>query len=213
MMRGLLRVVVVAALVLGLGGFFFGDTLLRGAGAWLVVREPVVPSALIAITLDSGAAGALEAADLVQRGIAAEVVVFSEPVRPAAREFERRGVAYEDLAQRQMRLLAELGVHRTARLASRPSAGTHAEAQALAQWCRERGITSVVVVTTADHSRRMRRIMQRTLAPLGVQVGVQPARFSDFDPDGWWRTTDGRRIVVVEWQKLTLDWLGHPLSP
>lgn len=207
------RIVALALLALCVPAALFGEPLLRAAGEWLVVRDPAAPASAIAITLDSGAAGALEAADLVRRGLAAQVIVFAEPVRPAAREFERRGVAHEDLAQRQVRQLAQLGVDRTVRLPSLGSAGTHAEAASLAQWCREEGIGSVIVVTTADHSRRMRRIMQRTLAPIGVQVSVQPARFSDFDATAWWRTTDGRRIVVVEWQKLTLDWLAHPLSP
>jgi len=42
---------------------------LRAAGWALVVDEPVAPADVIVISLDSGGAGALEAADLVQSGI------------------------------------------------------------------------------------------------------------------------------------------------
>jgi hypothetical protein len=46
------------------------ETVLRAAGWALVVTEPIAPSDIIVVSLDSAGAGALEAADLVQRGIA-----------------------------------------------------------------------------------------------------------------------------------------------
>ena len=65
--------------------------ILRAAGWALVVNESVAPADIIVISLDSGGAGALEAADLVQRGIATRVAVFSDPPSGAGNEFIRRG--------------------------------------------------------------------------------------------------------------------------
>lgn len=48
----------------------FREPVLRAAGWALVVNEPVEPADIIVVTVDSGSAGALEAADLVQSGIA-----------------------------------------------------------------------------------------------------------------------------------------------
>jgi hypothetical protein len=43
-----------------------------------------------------------------------------------------------------------------------------------------------------------------------VRVAVQPARYSSFDPDQWWKTRGGIRTAIIELQKLLLDLLLHP---
>jgi hypothetical protein len=43
-------------------------------------------------------------------------------------------------------------------------------------------------------------------------VIVRPARYSQFDPDGWWDTRGGLRTGIVEIQKLVLDVVRHPIS-
>jgi hypothetical protein len=55
------------------------EPVLRAAGWALVVNEPVAPADLIIVSLDSAGAGALQAADLVQSGIAMRVAVFTDP--------------------------------------------------------------------------------------------------------------------------------------
>jgi hypothetical protein len=52
------------------------EPVLRAAGWALVANEPVAPADIIVLSLDSGGAGALEAADLVQSGISKRVAVF-----------------------------------------------------------------------------------------------------------------------------------------
>ena len=54
------------------------EPILRAAGWALVVNEPLAPADVIVVSLDSGEAGALEAADLVQSGIAKRVAVFAD---------------------------------------------------------------------------------------------------------------------------------------
>src|SRR5260370_34281159 len=78
---------------------------LRGAGWALVVSEPVAPADIIVVSLDSGGAGALEAADLVPSGIATRVAVFTDPPSGEDHEFIRRGLPYEDASARQIRQL------------------------------------------------------------------------------------------------------------
>ena len=81
------------------------EPVLRAAGWALVVNEPVAPADIIVVSLDSGGAGALEAADLVQSGIATRVAVFTDPPSGEDHEFIRRGLPYEDEAARQIRQL------------------------------------------------------------------------------------------------------------
>ena len=56
------------------------EPVLRAAGWALVVNnETVAPADIIVLSIDSGGAGALEAADLVQSGVSKRVAVFKDP--------------------------------------------------------------------------------------------------------------------------------------
>jgi hypothetical protein len=187
------------------------EQLLRTAGWALVVDEPVAPSDIIVISLDSGGAGALEAADLVQGGITARVAIFSDPPSGEDFEFIRRGLPYEDAGARQMRQLKSLGVTNVLQI-DRDEAGTEGESQALPLWCEQNKFRSMVFVVAGDHSRRTRRVLNRAMKGHPTQITVKPARYSSFDPDRWWKTREGIRTEIVEFEKLALDLVLHPWS-
>lgn len=199
-----------AAVLLAVLAVLFHEPVLRAAGEALIQIDPVSPAEAAVLTTDSNAGGALEAADLVARGLVPRVVVFTEPPGPEAPEFARRGAVYEDDGARQLRYLAALGVTAVERLEI-GEAGSHPEADALRRWCLDHGVKAVVVVTSPDHSRRLRRMLRRELAPQGIHVTVRPAAFARFDPHAWWKTRTGRRIALVEWQKLLLELVMYPL--
>jgi hypothetical protein len=94
----------------------------------------------------------------------------------------------------------------------RADAGTQGEADVLPGWCDQHQFRSVVVVTTADHSRRLRRVLRRAMRGHPTRVTVRPAPHSEFDPDRWWESRGGIRTEIIELQKLLLDIARHPLS-
>jgi len=104
------------------------EPVLRTAGWALVVNEPIAPADIIVITLDSNGAGALEAADLVQSGIATRVAVFADPPSGEDDEFIRRGLPYEDASARQIHQLRWLGVTDVVQI-PRTEVGTESEGQ------------------------------------------------------------------------------------
>ena len=187
------------------------EPVLRAAGWALVVNEPVAPADIIVVSLDSGGAGALEAADLVQSGIATRVAVFTDPPSGEDHEFIRRGLPYEDAGARQIRQLRWLGVTDVVQI-PRTDVGTEGEGQVLPPWCDQHQFRSIVFVAARDHSRRLRRVLDRVMKGHPTRVTVQPARYSSFDPDRWWETRDGIRTEIVELQKLVLDVVLHPIS-
>jgi hypothetical protein len=186
------------------------EPVLRAAGWALVVNnEPLGVADLIVLSIDSDGAGALEAADLMHSGVAKRVAVFEEPPSGERLEFIRRGLPYEDAGARQLRQLNMLGVTNVVKI-SRVE-GTESEGQMLPQWCDEQHLRSIVVVATKDHSRRLRRVLDRDMKGHPTQVTVQAAGYSSFDPDRWWETRNGVRTEIVELQKLLLDLVRHPI--
>jgi len=203
--------VVALAVVALLAVPFVRELGLRAAGWALVVNEPVAPADIIVVSLDSSGAGALEAADLVQSGIATRVAVFTDPPSGEDHEFIRRGLPYDDASARQIRQLKWLGVMDIVEI-SRTEAGTEGEGQVLPPWCEQHQFRSIVFVAARDHSRRVRRVLDRAMKGHPTRVTVQPARYSSFDPDRWWKTHGGVRTEMVELQKLLLDLILHPMS-
>jgi hypothetical protein len=185
--------------------------ILRTAGWTLVVDEPVEPADIIVVAIDAADAGLLEAADLFHSGIATRVALFADPPNDVDREFIRRGVPYEDVAARNVRLLRSLGVG-TIETIPRPVAGTEDQGAVLHDWCTEHRFRSIVVVTSTDHSRRLHRVLRRAMKGQPTRVMIRNARQSAFDPDRWWHDRAGIRDGIEEFQKLLLDVVRHPTS-
>lgn len=205
---------VAALLVLGvvLVGLVAGRNLIfRSAGWALVFNDPLEPADVIVVAIDAGAAGVLEAADLVHSGIAPRVAVFADPPDAVDREFLRRGIAYEDAAARLIQQLRALGVSNVERI-PRAVAGTEQEGSVLPEWCTEQKLRSIVVVSNSDHTRRLRRVLHRVMAGRQTRVFVRGSHYSEFDPDCWWQSRGAVRTEIVELQKLLLDVVRHPIS-
>jgi len=186
------------------------EPVLRAAGWALVIDdEPVGPADIIVLSIDSDGAGALEAADLVQSGVAKRVAVFQDPPGGVDYEFIRRGLPYEDEGARQIRQLKMLGVKDITQI-SRVD-GTESEGQLLLQWSDQQHLGSIVVVAGKDHSRRVRRVLDRAMKGHPTSVRVRAARYSSFDPDRWWKTRGGVRTEIFELQKLLRDVVLHPM--
>jgi hypothetical protein len=208
---GLLAAIVLLGVVSGVPAI--RGSILRAAGWALVVDDPVEPADVadvIVVPEWAGAAGVIEASDLFHRGFAQRVALLPEPQEPAEEELVRRGVSYVDRNVALVQLLRSLGVANVDVIPD-PAAGTDAEGQVLLSWCDQRQFRSVLVVSSPDHSRRVRRVLRRSLRGHPTTLRIRSARNSSFDPDRWWMTRVGARTAIVELEKLLLDVVRHPM--
>jgi hypothetical protein len=204
-------VILVGAAAVGIPSI--RRAILREAGWALVANDPIEPADIIVVSRDADGAGALEAADLLHSGVATRVAIFTNSSDPVGHEFIRRGIPYEDETARSVRQLRSLGV-KTIDQITGSVGGTEDEGPVLADWCNRQGIRSVVVVSTVGHSRRLRRVLHRSLRghQTRVMVHTVSARFPDFDPERWWGVRGGVRVEIEELEKLLLDVVRHPIS-
>ena len=187
------------------------STLLATVGRALVADDPLTSADVIAIAPDAQEAGVLEASDLVQRGISSRVVILSRPVTPIAGHFKERGVEYADEGERYLRLLHAMNIGEV-EIVRMPDGGTEEVGEFLPEWSRQRQLSSVLVVTGTDHSRRMKRVLRRNSSGQQPRFTVRRSRYSAFTPERWWWRRSTVRTAVVELQKLALDVVLHPLS-
>jgi len=205
----LIPAIVVFGIIAGVPAI--RESMLRAAGRVLVVDEPVGPADVIVVPAWAGAAGAIDASDLIQRGIANRVALLPEAPEPAEQELARRGVSFGDQNAALVQLLRSLKVANVEVIPD-PAAGTEAEGQVLLAWCEQHQFRSILVVSSPDHSRRVGRVIRRSMRSHPTKVMIRSARYSSFDPESWWTTRDGRRTEIVELEKLLLDVVRHPIS-
>jgi len=208
-----LAVVLVVVPVFGLLPMLFVPSLrhavLLKAGEALTHSDALDHADAIVIAVDGGAPEVLEATDLVKAGLAGKVWVFSEPLDAIGLEFQRRGMPYYDRSRVAVQTLHALGV-RDAELIEPPVDGSNQEVTRLIGWCREQKFNRVIFIAVADHSRRIRRMLDRDVSHEQIDIRVRYSRYSPFRADSWWRTRDGIRTEIIESEKLVLDVVQHP---
>ena len=65
----------------------------------------------------------------------------------------------------------------------------------------------VIIVTSKQHTRRARLVMNRQLADTGAQAIVRASRYDKADVDAWWRNRSTLRFTLFETQRLIAYWL------
>jgi uncharacterized SAM-binding protein YcdF (DUF218 family) len=183
----LLSLIFLAALFFML--YLVRHPLLRVAGGWWVVSDPLQHADAMIVLGDDNFSGdrAARAAELFQAGWAPEVVASGRMLRP-----------YSGVAELIQRDLEGRGVPAAAIVPfAQHAENTLSEAQALRDLVAQRQWHRILVVTSNYHTRRARYIFHRVF-PSDVVVLVEPARDSDFDPDGWWESRSGLKVFFTE---------------
>lgn len=86
------------------------------------------------------------------------------------------------------------------------SDSTRSETVFIGKYLREKGIRSILLVTSNFHTRRAARLMRNQNPGLQVSVIAAPDPF--FTPGSWWKTRSGQKIFLFEWTKTVATWLG-----
>lgn len=175
-----------------------------GMARALVVRDEL-PRADCILVL-SGAAEYVErarhAAELWRRGVAPKIVLTNDDLRGGWNSEQQRNPYFIEREAEELRRAGVPDAHIDA--LPEPVASTYDEAVRLRAYASEQRIGSVVVVTSAYHSRRAAWTMRRVLRESGVRVGVSPVEAGAQTPTAftWWLSARGWRSVAPEYPKL-----------
>lgn len=198
--------------------------------AWVVVAA-VAPRALVVsaplasadvIVVLSGSSAYLErtqkAAQLYREGRAPLVVLTDDHTRGGWDSAQQRNPFFVERATEE---LVKAGVPRNRIDIVRGFAGsTHDEAVILKEYAMHKSlrnhviapdINSVLVVTSAYHSRRALRTLQQTFAGTDVKFGFEPASGDSLNAATafWWLQPQGWRTVGGEYAKLIYYWFKY----
>jgi uncharacterized SAM-binding protein YcdF (DUF218 family) len=165
------------------------NPLLRAAAGLCIAQDAIEPADVIVVIGDDdfNADRATEAATLFHSGWAPQVVASGRMLRP-----------YTSLSDLIARDLQSRGVPDPAIVRfSHQANDTLEEADALRVLINEKGWRRILLVTSSYHTRRARYIFRKIL-PRNVRVEVAGAPDSEFQPDNWWLTRQGRKTFFLE---------------
>jgi uncharacterized SAM-binding protein YcdF (DUF218 family) len=202
------RAVVFAVIV----GVVLGASIIfLGVGRWLVVEDPLDNARAIVVLSGGMPIRAREAAKLYNAGYAPQVWL-TRSVEPAA-SLQEMHIAYIGEDYFNSLVLTYEGVPSNAIHILEPRIDNTAdEVRTIAAELERQNGTTVIIVTTKAHTRRVRTLWRELSAGRGRAI-VRAASTDTFAPDHWWRSTGDALDVVREVLGLLNAWAGLPLRP
>jgi uncharacterized SAM-binding protein YcdF (DUF218 family) len=175
-----------------------------GAAKLLIVEEPLAHADAIAVL--SGSAVIRERADyaaqLYKEGRAPRIILTNDNQQASWSSAEQRNPFYYE---RALLALTRAGVPRAAiEVLPQPVSGTYEEATLLHSYAAEQRLNSILVVTSAYHSRRALWTLRRVFGNTGITIGltaVPPGNQAPY-PFAWWLHLRGWQMVPGEYVKM-----------
>jgi uncharacterized SAM-binding protein YcdF (DUF218 family) len=180
-------------------------------GRWLFVEDPLEKAHAIVVLSGGMPLRAREAAKLYREGWAPEVWL-THSTEPGA-TLGAMGIIYTSEDAYDAQVLMHEGVPSGAIRLLQPAIVNTADeiAAASGALAEEKG-SSVIIVTSKVHTRRVRILWHRLAARRGKAV-VRAASDDPFEPRRWWRTSHDALDVVREVLGVLNAWAGLPLRP
>jgi uncharacterized SAM-binding protein YcdF (DUF218 family) len=183
----------------------------RRTGRWLVREDPLAPADLVLVLSGGMPQRAQEAARVFHDGYAPEIWV-SRPEAPDV-ELQALGIPFIGEEEYNRKVLIRLGVPKSAiHIFPDPIIDTEQEIEETAREMRRTGKSRVIVVTSPQHTRRVRALWNK-LVGANPKLIVHAASEDPFDADHWWRSTRDAYAVVREVLGLFNVWAGLPVRP
>lgn len=149
-----------------------------------------------------------KAAELYKQGFAAKIFVVNDGVLGGWNKQEQRNIPFSELAKRE--LVAQGVPNDAVEILPKLVEGTKDEADLFVAIAKERNLKSVLLVTSAYHSRRTLWTFDRAVLKnnLSVEVGLQspPTGVQTPPPFTWWLNRKGWRVVGEEYVKIPYYW-------
>ena len=200
-------VVLVALLVLALVAVVAHRPLLRAAGRILVVEPSDGPADAIVVVAGSTPTREALAATLFRERRAPVVVVSRQTMPVRVQQLLDLGIRPLDFQGESVAALEKYGVPRAAIVTlTEPVEITEMELRAVAAEAHARGWRRVLLVTTPNHSRRVRLVWHREAGP-GIEAGIAMSDDECSADRAWWTRRRCSEAVLHEYLGLIAVYL------
>ena len=149
------------------------------------------------------------AAQLFFQGRAAKIILTNDNMIGGWVNEEQRNPLFVERAMKELR---RAGVPSDRiEVLSQPVSSTYDEAVLLQSYAAKQRLHSLLVLTSAYHSRRALWTLRRVFKSTGVEISVAivPPGHQSPKPATWWMRPQGWRMVALEYPKIIYYWLKY----
>ena len=199
LLQSILQAIIVLVLLIALG-YALRAQILTGVAEFLVVNDPLQPADIIFVLNGDYNTRPFQASELYQQGLAPIIIMAKAEMRPA----EKLGLAPND-TDVSIGVMEKLGIPPEKIVVLPVDGGTTStfdEANALRQYVEANNVHSLILLTSAFHTRRAKWIFERELAGLPMRLEVAAVPSYGFDESNWWQSEDGLITLNNEYIKL-----------
>ena len=197
----LLLLILIAAIILA-----------RGAGRWLFREDPLAKADAIVVLSGGLPFRAEGAADVYQQGYA-PLVWITKPDGPQE-ELAELGVTYIGEEEYNRQAIVHRGApEAVVQILPGLIIDTQQEILEISAAMRRTGKRTVIIVTSPEHTRRVRALWEKLAGGNDLTLIVRGASEDPVDLDHWWQNTRDTFSVLREYLGLMNVWLGLPVRP
>jgi len=175
------------------------------AGAKYLITEAPLDKADVIVVLSGSATfreRTREAARLFFEGHAPRILITNDDQQGPWSSSDQRNLFFYERSLEQLR---NAGVpSQSIEVLMQPVSSTYDEAELIRNYAQQHGLRSILIVTSAYHSRRALWVFSRVFRDSGIQIGldaVPPGQQSP-PPATWWFKLRGWQLVPNEYLKM-----------
>ena len=175
------------------------------AGAKYLITEAPLDKADAIVVLGGSATykeRTHEAARLLFEGRSPSILITNDNQRGPWSSADQRNLYYYE---RSFEELEKFGVpSQSIDLLVTPVTSTYEEAQVVKEYAQQRGLHSILIVTSAYHSRRALWVFSKVFRDTGISIGLTSVPPGEQTPPAatWWLSARGWKLVPVEYVKM-----------
>lgn len=175
------------------------------AGAKFLITESTLDKADAIVVLGGSATykeRAHEAARLLHAGRSQLILITNDDRQGPWSSAEQRNLYFYERSIEELRKSGVSPQHID--LAMKPVASTYDEALVVKEYAQQHGLQSVLIVTSAYHSRRALWVFSRVFRDTGIRIGLAAAPPGEESPPPatWWLSARGWKLVPGEYVKM-----------
>jgi uncharacterized SAM-binding protein YcdF (DUF218 family) len=177
--------------------------LLMRLGEYLIVEHKARKADLIVCLGGRGMENALAAVDAYNKGLAPYIFRAKE-LEPDGLDYLRQRVQGYPTDFDLFRLIVQgFGIPEEVIFSSEDRAdSTIDEARLVRKLVHDRGVRSLILISTLTHSRRAWLTFKNVFEDDDIEIISLPSHYQLFDPKDWWTKRKYAKEVILEYQKL-----------
>ncbi len=177
---------------------------LPSIGHWFFIQTKVANADAIVVLAGGGPERLCHGIDLYKRGLAKELWYTGDHPLETRSDFMD--------SEQALNFALRYGVPKE-KIRLLPSTSTFEDGKSISVLVKERGMQSIIVVTSWYHTRRAMNVIRHSVAGANVVVYVSSSTNLPYTPNNWWRDEEGLVSVVNETIKTALYWWRYGLAP